>query len=110
VKITNASDNTDRTDFDPVVLHWVGSTHNPIDINKNEHELLDLFHTRDDDPVHFHIVPEEKESRSINLTPPRQDCILRVVLYGANVEPLAKNYYVKNSLVFDQVEITEKVT
>jgi hypothetical protein len=107
VRIANAANTKARTDFDPVILHWVGSTHNPIDINSTEYEYLDLVYTRDDDPHSFYIAGEERSPRGINLSPPRQDYILSLVIYGENVSPLAKSLYLRNDAVFDRIELTE---
>lgn len=103
VRISQISDMTDRTDFDPVVLHWVGRPHSkesagkPIDINKREYEYLDVVFTIIDDPNHFHIPAEETEPRAINLSPPRENCYLHIVLYGANAEPLEKKFLLRNT-------------
>jgi len=106
VRITDVTTKEDRKDFDPVVLHWVGTTHNPIDINKSEYEYLDVIFTRADDQKVFFIRCEEKEPRAINLTPERKDYILQMVLYGENVEPLQKSLYLKNHEKYDKIELS----
>lgn len=103
VRITHTRDKTDRTDFDPVMLHWVGVPHRiefigkPIDINKGEYEYLDVVYTPAIYPNQFFIPAEDIEPRGINLTPPREDYYLRIVLYGANVEPLGKTFLLRNT-------------
>lgn len=111
VRITQADNMTDRTDFDPVVLHWVGRPHstesvgNPIDVNKHEYEYLDVVHTIADDPNRFYIEAEEIEPRAINLAPPRQDYYLHIVLYGTNVEPLEKKFLLRNAPQYDHIRL-----
>ena len=106
VRIADVTTNEDRKDFDPVVLHWVGTTHNPIDINKSEYEYLDVIFTRADNPKVFCIHCEEKEPRAINLCPERKDYILQIVLYGKNVEPLQKSFYLKNHEEYDKIKLS----
>lgn len=106
VRITDATTKEDRKDFDPVVLHWVGTTHNPIDMNKSEYEYLDVVYTRYDIPNNFYLSCEEEENRGINLTPERKDYILQMVLYGKNVEPLQKSYYLKNHKEYDKIQLS----
>jgi hypothetical protein len=102
---------TDRRDFDPVVLHWVGRSHstesvgNPIDINKHEYEYLDVVYTIADDPNRFYIAAEEIEPRAINLAPARQDYYLHIVLYGTNVEPLEKRFLLRNATQYDHIRL-----
>ena len=105
VRITDAETNQDRKDFDPVILHWVGTAHNPIDINKSEYEYLDVVFTREDDPKVFQIPCKEEEPRGINLRPDRKDYILQIVLYGENVEPLQKSFYLKNHEKYDEIKL-----
>jgi hypothetical protein len=95
-----------RKDFDPVVLHWVGSTHNPIDINKSESEYLDAILTRVDEPRVFYIRSELREDVGTKLTPERKDYLLEIVLYGENVEPLQKSFYLKNHEDYDKIELS----
>jgi len=105
VRITRLIDMRDRTDFDPVVLHWVGSTSNPRDINRLEYEYLDVVYTRADCADRIFIPAEEQDPRGINLAPPREDCILHIALYGANVEPMEKEFRLKNGTQYDQIQI-----
>jgi hypothetical protein len=107
VRIADAMTKEDRKDFDPVVLHWVGEIDKPIDINKSEFEYLDVVYNRTDDPKTFNIRCEEKEfERAINLTPERKDYILQIVLYGENVEPLQKSFYLKNHEEYDKIKLS----
>lgn len=106
VRILDAKTMEERKDFDPVVLHWVGTTHHPIDINKAEYEYLDVLVTEKDEPKKFFIACEEKEPRGINLTPERKDYILHIVLYGENIEPLPKSFYLKNHKTYDKIELS----
>jgi hypothetical protein len=105
VRITQTSDMRDRSDFDPVVLHWVGSSSNPIDINKQEYEYLDVVYMTISDPNRFYIAGEEKAPRAINLAPPRQDYLLHIVVYGANAEPLEKTLLLRNAPQYDRIRL-----
>lgn len=106
-KIINLPAGTERQDFDPIVLHWVGaSTDEPIDINMGEYEYLDLIHTVDDLPDNFFIrgVGLTDDLRGINLAPPRVDCYLQVELYGANVKPKKIRIQLKSDPNFSKVK------
>ena len=113
-RIVDASSGRDRIDFDPVVLHWVGSTHNPIDINKKEYEYLDILWTQEDHPEKFYIyefdvdVHNPRSNRGIELAPPRIDCTLHITLYGDNVAPVTKIFNFKANPQFDSVQLTEQ--
>jgi hypothetical protein len=105
-RIIEVSNDKERTDFDPTVLHWAGSTHNPIDINITEYEYLDVVYTRADYPNNIFIGAEEPTNpRGINLTPPRLDYRLHIELYGANVEPLHRTFHLKNGPQYDEIEL-----
>ena len=106
IRITDAETHEDRQDFDPVVLKWVGTSRNPIDINKSEYEYLDILFTARDHNEQFHIATLEKEPRAINLHPERKDYVLHIVLYGENVEPLSKSFYLKNHKKYDKIELS----
>lgn len=105
VRIVDAKTKEERKDFDPVVLGWVGATHYPIDINKTEYEYLNVLATKIDDAEHFFITSVDKEPRGINLAPERKDYIFHIVLYGENVEPFPKSFYLKNHKEFDKIEL-----
>ena len=106
VKIIDAQTKEERKDFDPVVLHWVGTTiDKPIDINKNEYEYLDIIHTQSNDQDRFYIraVGVEKDPRGINLNPERRDYFLHIELYGANVGPKFVEIELKNHRDFNKI-------
>jgi hypothetical protein len=110
VRITQESDKQDRTDFDPVVLHWVGTSHgppHPIDINRGESEYLDIVYTIQELPDRYVIPADEIEPRAINLFPPRQDYVFHVVLYGANVKPLPRDLHLKSDIQFDKIRLEQ---
>jgi len=108
VSIKDAQTSESRTDFDPVTLHWVGSTRsNPLDIYKSESEYLDLIFVNITDLHRIFIYAVVGEQRGINLAPPRQNYILTVILYGDNVEPLEKSFYLKTGEAYDNLELTE---
>jgi hypothetical protein len=99
-----------RTDFDPIVLQWVTSN-NPIDIGKEEFEYLDVLHSVKTRPDVFFIganTSRPAEETGINLTPPRQDYLLRIVIYGENADPLHKTFYLKNDQMFNKIRMTER--
>jgi len=106
VRITDLKTNEDRKDFDPIVLNWVGTNRHPIDINKSEYEYLDILFTREDDGKRFYLREIDPQPRGINLTPERKDYILRIVLYGENVEPLDKSFHLKNNKTYDKIELS----
>jgi hypothetical protein len=97
----------DRKDFDPVVLRWVVGELNPIDINKTDYEYLNILYTRKDDVMHFFVDSIDVKPRGINLFPERKDYILDIVLYGDNVDPVAKSFYLKNNKEYDRIELSE---
>lgn len=112
VRITDAETKEDLKDFDPVVLHWVGSTtHGSIDINKKEYEYLDVVYLRSDDLPHDRKVNiyagGEMLPRGINLTPPLRDYIFHIVIYSENVDPLEKSYYFKSHHAYFKNELYE---
>jgi hypothetical protein len=107
VRIRDAKTMEDRKDFDPVVLRWVVGELNPIDINKTDYEYLNILYTRKDDVMHFFVDSIDVKPRGINLFPERKDYILDIVLYGDNVDPVAKSFYLKNNKEYDRIELSE---
>lgn len=105
VSIVQADNMEERKDFDPVILHWVGTSRIRIDINRDEYEYLDLAYTTTDQPDRITIYAMEEALRGINLRPPRQDYLLHIVLYGTNVEPLPRTYRLRNGADFDQLRL-----
>lgn len=106
VRIIDAETKEESKDFDPVVLRWTGASPNPIDINKSEYKYLDILYTRKDDAEHFFITSIDEKARETNLTPERKDYILHIVLYGENIEPLHKSFYLKNHKKYDKIELS----
>jgi hypothetical protein len=106
IRIRDAKTMEERKDFDPVELRWVTGGGKPIDLDRDDREYLNIVYTREDDSLHFFIDSTEKEPRAINLLPERKDYILDVVLYGDNVDPMSKSFYLKNSNDFDNIELS----
>lgn len=114
IRIIFASNMKEKTDFDPIILHWSsGLRHpvkrNPIDINKEgDYDYLDLVYAREDDPNKFYLQEEgrsESNPRGIDMTPSRQDYILHVVVYGKNCSPCPGTFLLKNSARFNGIRL-----
>lgn len=105
VRIKDAETKEESKDFDPVVLRWVSTqAYKPVDINKKEYEYLDLvYRTAQDDEVF--IVADRKLRMGINLNLPLKDYIFYVIIYGENVEPLEKAFYLKKHKEYDKIEL-----
>lgn len=98
-------DGTEQTDFDPVVLHWVGrDTPGPIDINKSESEYLDVLYLRRTKPRTWFVNAERTLPRGISLerhfpasipgSPPlgslEPAVRLQVTIYGEELTPVGR--------------------
>lgn len=98
-----------RQDFDPVVLHWVGSdavvrnlgvgsrsiqfTKTPsIDINAKEYEYLDFLSTHEKTD-RFEIQAIDYDiPRGITLDPQKDDYYFLVTIYSENTDPVSEIY------------------
>jgi len=86
--ITNVANGEAEHDFDPVVLHWVGHAPGAIDINKNEHEFLDLFFVWEHVPTKYIIYAEDMTPRGIPLVRTKKHVRLDGSIYGRNMNPV----------------------
>lgn len=112
-----------RQDFDPVVLHWVGSdtvvrnlggiansvqyskTPN-IDINAKEYEYLDLISTNQNTD-RFEIQAIDYDiPRGITLDPQRDDYFILITLYAENADPISEIYKITNGANFDDFKLS----
>lgn len=106
LEIKHKNKMSSRQDFDPVVLHWVGTPQNPIDINSNEYEFVDLISTSEENNL-LAVEAADKAPRGMNFFPERDDYFFRIGVYGENVIPLEKELHFKNDNVYDKVTVTE---
>lgn len=106
VRIQDAKTKEEMKNFDPIVLPWVGATYSSIGINKNEYEYLNILATAKDDAKHLFIKSIDEKLRGINLAPERKDYIFHIVLYGADVEPLKKLFYLRNHEQYDKIKLS----
>jgi len=109
VRITNPSDSIDRPDFDPTILHWVGTAwdklDNSIGISKDEYEYLDVLYVMNGRPDIIEIGAENRLPRGIRYSFEKQtirDCTLHVVFYGVNIETVDKSFHLR--LVGDEFD------
>ena len=83
----NTTHETEHRDFDPVVLHWVGHTKGPLDINRNEYEYLDVFFLFEHEPSKYIIRTEDWDPRGIILNRDKKKVGLDITIYGRNINP-----------------------
>lgn len=97
-KLVKVMDNSGRelTDYDPVVLHWVGTSwedvpFRPIDLNREEHEFLDVLVARTDSPGNVFMCTDTY-LRGIpkHVTPGTYR--IQITIYGDNVKPRTKEF------------------
>lgn len=111
-----------RQDFDPVVLHWVGSDtfirnfgggitsiqqskNFTIDINSKEYEYLDLI-SIDENSNHYLIQAIDYDiPRGIVLDPQRDDYYFLVTAYAENSNPISEIYKVIDGQTYDSVKL-----
>lgn len=109
-------DGKPHKDFDPLFLHWVPMTLmngldiyarylDPIDLNAEEWEYLDVFHTfqkgvdyaktdlleQKEDLVHIGTTPEDRGC-NINFRMSAELKAFKITIYGENIEPVTETY------------------
>ena len=83
----------EETDFDPVVLHWVGrDERGPIDINRSEYEYLDVFYMLQSKTATFLVNAEAGQPRGISLERQRRPTRLVIAIYGDEVTPITEQF------------------
>ncbi len=85
--ITDSS-GKERTNFDPIHMHWVGMRFadrtKTLTIHRGAYEYLDVLATDNLHPDHIFIYSTEDWDRGINLALERGDYIFKIGIYGAN--------------------------
>jgi len=82
--------------YDPMQLHWVGTSGEdvplrPIDLNRGEHEFLDIIYTRADCPDKAFICTDTVVRGISKYFSPGQYRI-QITIYGDNVDPESRGY------------------
>lgn len=100
-------------DHDPVQLHWHNTSWEdfplrPVDLNPGEHEYLDVLHTRADCPTKA-LICRDLEPRGLPTYFKPGKYKLQITIYGDNVEPKSKIYYlIWGASDFKDISLEEK--
>ena len=82
------SSGKERTNFDPIHMHWVGMRFSDrtktLTIHRGAYEYLDVLFTDNLRPDHIFVYSTEDWDRGINLALERGDYIFKIGIYGAN--------------------------
>jgi len=123
IAISHKDLNTLRQDFDPVVLHWVGSdtvvrnlgggassilySKTPTtDINAKEYEYLDLISTNQNTD-RFEIQAIDYDiPRGITMDPQRDDYFILVTIYAENVDPVSEVFKIVCGSSYDNFKLS----
>lgn len=90
VRILDADTREERTNFDPTNLHWTGPERkNTISIHKTAYEYLDVVFVQEHISKIF-VYTNEEQLRGFPFDLPWGNCILDIVLFGKNTEPVEK--------------------
>ncbi len=95
VKVTGASGKK-PLDYDPCVLHWVGTSGDEIplssiDLNPKDYEYLDILYTRQDIPKKAFICKDLLPRGVYSWFEPGRYS-LEITIYGDNIEPETRKY------------------
>lgn len=111
-----------RQDFDPVILHWVGSDiilrnlsansrsiqhskTSTVDINSKEYEYLDLI-SSNERTGRFEIQAIDYDiPRGIVMDPQRDDYFILITLYAENAKPISEIYRITCGSSYDDYKL-----
>ncbi len=92
--------------FDPVVLHWVGSSgYKPIPLNIGEYEYLDVIYTFANSEA---LINCDKTPRGIKTDLEAGQYILKITIVSGNASPISKSYHLIWDGRWDSVKLSER--